>query len=434
MLSGHPRGITSIGMDCDLEPADQENEIERLRQRIEEVTALCDSQNRMLASLTHDMRSPLGVILVASQMAALPNTSDEKRRRKLTLVEDSARQLQGMIQDIFDLSRLQLGEIEFTNMQFVLRDLLENLIEGQALLAKKKGIEMKLWIGPGCPTGVMGDPGRLRQVLQNLLTNAVKFTHSGTVSAEMEVLSSTSRDVELRFSIVDSGIGIEADALDKIFKPFQQAHQSVVRQYGGTGLGLSICRHMVEQMGGRIWVESQLGKGSSFRFTVRLKLAEESSATSEIDLTGLRVLVADEDSGSRARTEETLLGLKMVPVLADSGPQAVALLQEAAAHSAPFPMALFDLSLGGGDGFFVLEQIPPEVRAKTNIAVTTSLGQRGDAARCLELSLRAYLTHPVTEEELGQTARLCLSTPSDEVHQLGLITRHVLREQAAISG
>ena len=401
------------------------NDPDFLRQKLDEVSDLYSRQNRMLAQLAHDMRSPLGVILAASQMAAFPNIKEEKRNRSLTLVQDSARQLQSLIQDIFDLSRLQLGSMDFSDIRFQLRDLLENIIAGQALLAQSKGVKVILWLGPDCPSWLRGDPGRLRQVVQNLLSNAVKFTPNGSVEVFVDALGQAEAGVAtLQFAVQDSGVGISDEDVGKIFEPFQQAHKAVRGTYGGTGLGLAICRHIVEKMGGKIWVESQPGRGSTFKFTAKLAVAQDLAEATDIDLTGQRVVVADEDPTSRAQTEEKLLRLKMVPVLAESGTEAVAALTEAATHGSPFPFAIFDLNIGGGEGFFIIDQIPPDVRSQTSIIAITAVGQRGDGVRCQEVSIKAYLTTPVTELEFEQVIRLL----SGADHNLGLITRHVLRE------
>ena len=407
-------------MQTDLTTAEQVG-----RER-DEASDLYYQQNRMLASLAHDMRSPIGVILAAAQMAGMTNLKEEKRARSLALIQDSARQMQALVQDMFDLSRLQMGELEFSVLRFQLRDLLESVTGGQSLLAQRKGVTVSLWIDPKCRGSLQGDPGRLRQVIENLVTNALKFTHSGSIEVGVQLVKEHDNIAELKFAVKDSGIGIDPGQLDSIFEPFKQAHSGVSKAVGGAGLGLSICRHIVQKMGGRIWAESQPGQGSTFHFTVMIECVDDFSVIQEVDLTGLRVLIADEDPVSRSFIEEALLRHKMTPVLAESGTQAVAMLEEAAQRGAPYSFAVFDLNVGGGEGFLMIEQLRPELRRQSTILTTTALGQRGDAARCQELCVKAYLTHPIARDELEGVIRLCLQYPENEAP--GLITRHMLRE------
>jgi len=375
-----------------------------------------DHVTRILARVAHEMRSPLTVIQAAAELAL---NAPERAERNLQLVVEASHSLRTLLQDILDLSRLQEGGLELARQPFGLRDCLRHVLDGFALLAKDRKLQLDWWIEPSTPDRVYGDPGRLRQILSNLLANALKFTRrGGRVGVRVQP-----RDDYLQCEVTDTGIGIAPEAQARIFEPYSQASEEIGRTYGGNGLGLAIVRSLVELQGGEIGVESQPGQGSRFYFTVRLEpldsLAENSAA---VDLRDLQALVAAEDPSVLAELGPLLEKLGLRPVLCDQGPRALRLIETADQQGQPFALSILDLSLGGGDGLFVIGQIPPSLRASTRIVATTRTGTRGDGAACLELGVSAYLTLPLDEAEWAQALEMTLAAGPGE-----LVTRHSLR-------
>lgn len=381
----------------------------------------------MLATVSHELRSPMTVISMAVQLAQNPATPPEKRERHLKLLGESVQALHTLLNDILDYSKLDSGRLELSEVDFGLRALLENVAQGYGLVCERKGLDFDFKVPPDVPDALRGDPGRLRQVLVNLLGNACKFTDKGSVSLAASPLARDGDTVELQFTVRDSGIGIAPAAQARIFDAYVQADKDISRKFGGTGLGLAITRRLVELMGGRIWVESRLGGGSAFHFTCRLArqpaaLAREDLAP--VSLSGLRALVADRN---RASSEELLA------ILADLGlqPEAVSTASQAAKLASPdFGVAFLDLDLGRASGFDLLDQFHTKgLLEHMPVLVTTSAGQRGDAARCVELGASAYLTRPLAPGDVRTALEAVLAD-----HRAGrkrLVTRHTLREELA---
>jgi CheY-like chemotaxis protein len=280
---------------------------------------------------------------------------------------------------------------------------------------------------------VKGDPGRLRQILLNLLGNAIKFTHQGEVVLSVATEAAAPPDMVLHFSIRDSGVGIPLDRQQRIFEAFTQADGSVTRTYGGTGLGLTISSQLVRLMGGRLWVESEAGQGSTFHFTASftpaLASAAAAAAPDAVDLRDLPVLIVDDNATNRHVLEEMLLGWRMVPTLTASAPEALAALRAAEQSSTPFPLVLTDFQMPVTDGFTLVEAIKKDPAiAGAAIVMLTSAGQPGDATRCRELGVAAYLTKPIKRSELRAAILLALGRPPAERERPALVTRHSLRE------
>lgn len=371
---------------------------------------------RILARVAHEMRSPLTVIQAAAELAL---NSPAKAERNLQLVVEASHSLRTLLQDMLDLSRLQEGGLELARQPFSLRDCLRHVVDGFSLLARDKKLELEWWLDPATPDRVAGDPGRVRQILSNLLANALKFTRrGGRVGVRVEPQGEF-----VRVEVADTGIGIAPESQARIFEPYSQANDDIGRNYGGNGLGLAIVRSLVELHGGSIGVESELGQGSRFHFTLRLEPLDPLTDSSvAADLRDLQVLVAAEDPTVLAELVPLLERLGTRPVTCDNGQRALTLIESGARQGQPFPLSILDLSLGGGDGLFVIGQIPPALRASTRMVATTRMGTRGDGATCLELGVAAYLTLPLEESQWGQALEMTLAATPGE-----LITRHSLR-------
>jgi CheY-like chemotaxis protein len=312
-----------------------------------------------------------------------------------------------VINDVLDFSKIEAGKLDLDPIAFSLRESLGSAIKPFGIKADQKGLELVCHVHPHVPDQLYGDPARLRQIVVNLVGNALKFTEAGEVVVSADVESRSGDDLVLHFSVCDTGIGIASDKQKLVFESFTQADGSTTRKYGGTGLGLTISARLAEMMGGRVWVESQLGKGSTFHFTLRSRLqaqgasSETRSGETAVKCEGLAVLVVDDNKTNRLILQEILSSRGMKPTLADSGKTALVALQAVKDAGKPYSLILVDAHMPEMDGFTLAEQIigMKEFRS-TPIIMLTSAGQPGDARRCRELGFAAYLCKPVTQSEL----------------------------------
>ncbi len=337
------------------------------------------------------------------------------------------------VNSVLDFSKIEAGRWDFEATAFNLRDSLGDTMKTLSLRAHQKGLELAYHILRDIPDALVGDPSRLRQIVVNLVGNAVKFTERGEIVFQAEMESQKDQEVCLHFSVTDTGVGIAPEKQRVIFEPFTQADGSMTRMYEGSGLGLTISSRLVEKMGGRIWVESALGKGRTFHFTVRLGLQEgmaTSSAPAESpDLRNLAVLVVDDNATNRRILENILIGWQMRPTTADGEKAARSAMEQAKEAGNPFPLILLDAQMPGIDGFALAERIRQNPQlAGAVIMMLTSAGQRGDAARCRELGIAAYLTKPIKESELLEAIQIALGARSQKEARPVLIARHALRE------
>jgi two-component system sensor histidine kinase/response regulator len=330
------------------------------------------------------------------------------QRGYLSTVLESGESLMSIINQILDFSKIEAGKIDLESVAFNLREEVGDTMKSLGMRAHRKQLELAWHADANVPAYVVGDPSRLRQVLVNLTGNAIKFTKSGEVVLNVACESSEPGNVELHFSISDTGVGISNEKLESIFSKFEQADTSTTREFGGTGLGLSISSSLVGLMGGQIWVESELGKGSTFHFTIPLPVAEEpASATrppSPEKLDGMRALLIDDNATNRLILDEVLKGWGILSMTAESGHRAIEIMLRQCKEDKPIDLVLTDINMPEMDGFQLAEQIREEKQiAQTPIIALTSGDRIGDPAHVERLGIHAELMKPVKQSELLET-------------------------------